>query len=156
MDEKVMALAALKAAQEAACWGFWSMISAMIGAIATLVAAWVGWRALNIWKNQEKFKLMQDFKRASLQYLDISNVMPSIAAPQERVSNREKFVQFQSAQISCRLFWNLSEDAFDADVKGLWKKLLDTHHDYMMLRTDISKVQDCAIKLTEKLSLFKK
>lgn len=156
MDEKVMALATLKAAQEAASWGFWSMISAMIGSVATLIAAGVAWRALHIWEKQEKFRLKQDFKRAVLQYLDISNVMPSIAASQERVISKDKFQQFQTAKISCRLFWTLSEDAFDEEVKILWEKLLTTHHEYMMLRTDICKVQDSAIELTNKLSIFKK
>lgn len=37
MDEKVMALATLQAAQEAANWAFWSMIGTWVAGIATFL-----------------------------------------------------------------------------------------------------------------------
>ncbi|ASG44344.1 hypothetical protein [Citrobacter freundii] len=41
MDEKVMALATLQAAQEAANWAFWSMIGTWVAGIATFLAVCV-------------------------------------------------------------------------------------------------------------------
>ncbi len=41
MDEKVMALATLKAAQDAASWAFWSMIGTWVAGIATFLAVCV-------------------------------------------------------------------------------------------------------------------
>lgn len=154
MNPELIALESLQYAKQSASWGFWSMIFAAVASVATLIAAGAACWALNIWKSQEKFKLKQEFKRAALQYQQISNVMPSWASSQERQARRDKFLEFQTAKIACDLAWCLSENAYNAEIKTLWEDLLKIHHEYMLIRADITKVQDSVIKLAEKLSLF--
>ncbi len=53
MDDKILALEALKASQDATKWAYWAMLGTWISSISTLVGVIIAIVSINAWKSKE-------------------------------------------------------------------------------------------------------
>lgn len=92
MDEKVMALSALEAAQKATEWAYWSMIGTWASAAATFLAAFVALWTIKGWRAHEEALELREL-RVTVYYYQVS----LIRAP-ERNSNELNEREFFAVQ----------------------------------------------------------
>lgn len=134
---------------------FYSMLASSASAIAAAVAAFFSFLAVNSWKNQEKLKARQEFKRAVAEYLDISRTLPHRAFPQDRQTQKEDFIAFRKARSECVKAWTIAEGQIrSTDVKEWWNQLNDAHYEYLAIRKNINDVQDLAHNILEAKFIF--
>lgn len=112
MDDKMMALEALKTAKDSADWAFWSMIGTWVAGVATFCAVLV---SLHIANRKPKIYLNASATLSFIMHgpytqdglgIDVANVstMPiSISSIFWVAGNKFKMLQIFSDQISCRL-----------------------------------------------------
>lgn len=129
---------------------FWSMVASSASAIAAAVAALFSYLAINSWKKQEKLKARQEFKKAVFHYLDISRRLPHRAFPQDRQDQKEEFNAFRQAKNACAYAWTIAEGQIEnPKIHDLWERLNDAHHEYLVIRKNITDVQDIASEIIE-------
>lgn len=134
---------------------FYSMLASSASAIAAAVAAYFSFLAVNSWKNQEKLKVKQEFKRAVTEYLDVSRMLPHRAFPQYRQNQKEDFNDFKQARSACVKAWIIAEGQIhNTDVKEWWEQLNDAHYEYLAIRKSINDVQGLAQKIIESKFIF--
>ncbi len=134
---------------------FYSMLASSASAIAAAVAAFFSFLAVNSWKNQEKLKAKQEFKRAVTEYLDVSRTLPHRAFPQNRQNQKEDFIAFKQARSACVKAWIIAEGQIkNTDVKEWWEQLNDAHHEYLAIRKSINDVKDLAHNIIESKFIF--
>lgn len=68
MNAEYISYESLLAARSAADWAFWSMLAGWVAAIATLIAAVIGFLAINAWSKQEEVRELKDFRVAAFRY----------------------------------------------------------------------------------------
>lgn len=134
---------------------FYSMLASSASAIAAAVAAYFSFLAVNSWKNQEKLKAKQEFKRAVTEYLDVSHMLPHRAFPQDRQNQKEDFNAFKQARSACVKAWIIAEGQIEnTDVKEWWDQLNVAHYEYLAIRKNINDVQGLAQKIIESKFIF--
>ncbi|WP_144817365.1 hypothetical protein [Enterobacter sp. DE0047] len=134
---------------------FYSMLASCASAIAAAVAAFFSFLAVYSWKNQEKLKAKQEFKRAVTEYLDVSRMLPHRAFPQDRQNQKEDFIAFKQARSACVKAWIIAEGQIkNTDVKEWWDQLNDAHYEYLAIRKNINDVQDLAHNIIESKFIF--
>ncbi|AZP32583.1 hypothetical protein DC438_05335 [Cronobacter sakazakii] len=134
---------------------FYSMLASSASAIAAAVAAFFSFLAVNSWKNQEKLKAKQEFKRAVTEYLDVTRTLPYRAFPQDRQNQKEDFIAFKQARSACVKAWIIAEGQIkNADVKEWWDQLNNAHYDYLAIRKSINDVQELAHNIIESKFIF--
>lgn len=134
---------------------FYSMLASSASAIAAAVAAYFSFLAVNSWKNQEKLKAKQEFKRAVTEYLEVSRMLPHRAFPQDRQNQKEDFIAFKQARSACVKAWIIAEGQIEnTDVKEWWVQLNDAHYEYLAIRKNINDVQVLAHNIIESKFIF--
>jgi hypothetical protein len=131
------------------------MLASTASAIAAAVAAFFSFLAVNSWKNQEKLKAKQEFKRAVTEYLDVSRTLPLRAFPHDRQNQKEDFIAFKQARSVCVKAWIIAEGQIkNNDVKEWWGQLNDAHYEYLAIRKNINDVQDLAHNIIHSRFIF--
>jgi hypothetical protein len=128
-----------------------SSIAACVAAISSVGLLLCAVFALKTWEKQEHFKARQEFKRAIILYIELSQHMPSIAAQQQLLERKSLFSEFVNAYASCRYAWSFASKLFNRDIEECWEALTKAHRDYMSCKINITEFQECAEALFYKL-----
>ncbi|MBW5896050.1 hypothetical protein IM881_06195 [Pectobacterium brasiliense] len=138
MDVDSIAYASMLVSKESAHWAFWSMIAAIISAVAslitasvTIVAAFVAYSTMNTWKHQEEVKEKKQLKAALVEYRNILAGMPMIMHP-DNLERKEFSVLLNDAANKIYLpLVVMEEDLENGDLGKKCNELLRMHYDYL-------------------------
>lgn len=132
MDEKVMALAALDAAQKAADWAYWSMLGTWVSAIATFIAAGVALWAITGWRKHEEAIELRDLRVTAFNYHT-----SLIRAPEKnsRSQNEHDFLRVQQTYNALNEFYVSTLKMHSAISRGkvseVYEKFADVQRQYI-------------------------
>jgi hypothetical protein len=131
MDEKVMALSALEAAQKAAEWSYWSMLGTWASAIATLFAAFVALWAIKGWRKHEEALELRELRVTAHNYH-----VSLIRAPERNCDglNERELLAVQSTYDTLNEFYLSTIKMHSAVNRGraslVYKKIADVQQKY--------------------------
>ncbi|GER63392.1 hypothetical protein NMCA_23300 [Enterobacter ludwigii] len=132
MDEKVMALSALDAAQKSAEWAYWSMWGTWVSAVATILAAGVAVWAIKGWKKHEEALELKEFRVMAYAYH-----VSLIRAPEKNSDNLNEleFLAVQNTYNSLDNFYLSVIKMHSKITRGkaslVYQRLANIHEDYI-------------------------
>jgi len=132
MDEKVMAFATLKAAQDAADWAYWSMLGTWLSAIATFLAACVALWAIKGWREHEEALELREFRIKGYYY--VISLMRAPEINKKSLSELE-FLAVQQTFNTLNEFYltTVKMHSYDTREKAsvIYNKIADIQNEYI-------------------------
>lgn len=150
MDANYIAYEALVATREAADWAFWSALGTWFSGIITLVAAFVAFRALQTWKQQERHNEKKALKAALINYRNLLVMMPETLEPSEP-DCRQPALLLQDSMNQIYLHVTLMEVTFDTNEIGRqFHTLYNKHGEYMQGQAHREQIAELLIPFISK------
>lgn len=129
---------------------FWTMMATFLSAVVAALSAFFTFKTVNSWKKEAKHEAQRVFKKAVYHYNEIARILPHEALMHLRQEKEEEFLAFKKAKSDCSYAWAMTEGSIrNQSVIQSWSELERAHHDYMLIRQNITVVQDRAAEIIE-------
>lgn len=147
MDAEIISFESMLATQRAADWALWSMLGTWFSGFVTLGAAFVAFKALQTWKQQEKHNEKKSLKAALISYRNLLVMMPEMLNPQDP-NCRQPALLLQDSMNQVYLYVTLMEVMLDRNEIGQQFYALNNRHgEYMRGEVHRDKVAELLIHL---------
>ncbi|HIC7826318.1 hypothetical protein [Enterobacter hormaechei] len=150
MDEKVMALSALDAAQKSAEWAYWSMLGTWVSAAATLIAALVALWAIKGWRQHEEALELREFRITAYNFH-----LTLIRAPKYNAEDLDErdFIAVQATFNAMNDIYLSTIKMHDAVKRGhaseVYQKIADVHTKYIKGEIDKDEADNAVLKIRQ-------
>lgn len=129
---------------------FWSMVATLLSAFAAAISAFFTFKTVNSWKKEAKHEAQREFKKAIYHYYEIARILPHQALTHLKQEKKDEFLAFKKAKNDCSYAWAMTEGTIkNKAVIQSWSELERAHHDYILIRQNITVVQDRAAEIIE-------